>query len=212
MAGVCDGSQASYAADSDGADGDGSAAAAAAAPTALWRPEATALTFVRTKLHALYLSTVFARSPALPLPAQRLALLAVSFSRGVEQLLRCKMATGEGFRRTPGLHAHAENMVCCMLTLRTLLRRGGSTSSTGSTSGTSGGNLDGSEGGGSSLVPWAAELAEALLHSPRPQDYLTEAPTPLVPSGVASVCQVRKQNNEQDQVTRAPGVGVHTFY
>ena len=44
--------------------------------------------FVRSSLYATHLALLFTRSPALRLPAQRAALLVVSFAKAAEQLLR----------------------------------------------------------------------------------------------------------------------------
>ena len=161
-----------------------------------WRPEATAMAFLQSRLHDLYLSTVFTRSTTVPLPAQRVALLAITFCRGVAQLLLCNAKLGGQFLHAPGLRNHARQMVSCWLTLRELLRaqppsaRAKSDGSDRSTSsGSSGGNGNNHPSGGSALVGWAKQLAHVLVHSTAPQDHITEAPTALNERGCASVCQ-----------------------
>jgi len=179
-----------------------------------WRPEATTMAFLRSRLYDLYLSTVFTRSTVVPLPAQRVALLAITFCRGVEQLLLSKAKLGDQFVHAPGLRKHVHQMVSCWLTLRELLRvrhpsacarddnnngsntrdaangDGGACSSIG---GSSSGDFNRSESnnrsGGYALVGWASQLANVLVHSTSPQDHITEAPTTLNERGCASVCQ-----------------------
>lgn len=137
-----------------------------------WRPLEVARRFLRSKLHDVYLSIVFTRSPSVVLSAsQRTALPMITLVRGIEQLLRLRMKSPDAssFRSTPGLVTHVRNMVCLMLTIRSTVLR----------------TKDGS------LLEWALEIVQAMLFSSRPQDHLTEAP-PAGRSvgGVASVCQV----------------------
>ena len=79
------------------------------------------LRLIKSKLHQLYLSVIFTRTPSVPLPAQRLALLMVSFVRITEQLLRGKMAKKKQFRsddaKTLVMHS-----LHCMFTIRQLTK------------------------------------------------------------------------------------------
>jgi hypothetical protein len=132
-------------------------------PSASAYDREAALSFLRSKLHSLYLSTVFTRTPSLPLPAQRLALLSITWVRAVEQLLRGRMDEPSKFIGSSATRLHIKHTLQLQWTIRHQLR-----------------------GRGGGMLDWVRELVGHMLQSDDPGAHMTEAP----PENVASVVQV----------------------
>ena len=75
-----------------------------------------------SKLHQLYLSIIFTRTPSVPLPAQRLAFLMVTFVRITEQLLRSKMLLKKDFCSDGKAQTLVRFGIQCVFTIRQLVR------------------------------------------------------------------------------------------
>ena len=132
-------------------------------PSAAAHDREATLSFLRSKLHSLYLSVVFTRTPSLPLPAQRLALLAITWVRAVEQLLRSRMDTHSNFAKNAATRLHIRHTLHLAFTIRHQLRSRGGV-----------------------VLGWVQELVAHMLNSYDPGVHMTEAP----PENIASVVQV----------------------